>query len=84
MSDVKDNHTTVPFRYRAVMTWEEQVPKDGNPRGPIQSHQMTLHGRVHPEPYSFDAASELVDRKLQPLVDLGWFKVEVEVKAYSA
>jgi hypothetical protein len=91
--EVRENISTVGYSYAAELERDEKVDKlkyelvgdertlvpAGNAR---QTHRMAVSGKVHPEPYNHPSAVVLAQRKLQPLVDLGWRIETLRVEAY--
>jgi hypothetical protein len=91
----EQQHSSIPFHYRARLRWDERVPTKPESDRPrqfgdpdyqataIQGHIVTLIGGLHPKEYSIQEATELLTEKIQPLLDMGWRLLAVQVKAYS-
>lgn len=73
-----EKFSTVPFHYRALLALDEVFEP-----GKRSTHSMHIAGSVHPEPYTHEAAVELVQQKLSPFTSDGWQIASLVVNKYG-
>jgi hypothetical protein len=97
MPTVEQEHTTVPFRYRARLAWAEKVPTRPEPEGrrrqfgdkewtatATADHSLVISGWLHPREYTHAAATALAQEKLDPFMVMGWTIESLVVSGYHA